>query len=177
MLALPVFAGAAQPPRRRRKVRGKSKGSVDQKPALPQFKFGTQARVFLNGDEAKQVPGLARSGIIKDDSMVLGFDFNSYATQDEHWDVERRYKQCIAAGDSAGVEILLSNRKVARVPVGTRVLVIDELRLSDLDPSWGPPIDWRYMRFVRVTEGPQRGLALAIPTRNLAEPGEPSEGK
>jgi hypothetical protein len=46
----------------------------------PMFLLGAEAVVHINGDEVRRVPGLGKSGIVKDDSIVLVFPWEEYAS-------------------------------------------------------------------------------------------------
>jgi hypothetical protein len=172
-------AGSAQGPKRKR--------ANLQYPLLP---GGTECEVFLNGDEIRTVPGLGKSKVVTEDTMVLQYwyepvpsagevlvgaraaaDFLATRPPSGEDLVSNALEKAIQLGDSTGVEGL----RLPRVTVGTKALVMNEVGYLSRAYVGGFPCDRRGGRVVRLLDGQYKGRLVIIPARNLRiVPDEPS---
>jgi hypothetical protein len=136
----------------------------------PVLALGDEAVVYINGDECDKEPGLCRSGIIKDDSIVLIFPWEEYG--DPGWPDREKlrtaydvaiipYANAKQADDPDGIEVLIQRGYAVRVSVGTRVRVVPAKGAGGVG---GP------LRNARIAEGDHKGKVVNIPTRNLRAP-------
>jgi len=155
------FAGASQAQRR------KKKGSS------PPFPVGSEAEIYVNGDEVRRGPGLGKARIVTPKSLVLLFE-----RKDEAGSVSRRrsiqsydaYMSAIRANDPDGIDGLIKEGDAVRLDVGTKVRVIEAG--AGGETVAGLPCAGQGVRIVRITEGEFKGKMVAIPTRNLRPPKE-----
>lgn len=96
-------------------------------------------------------------------------------------DAEYALGKAIRANDPDGIANMLKGGQVLRVPLGTKVRVVEAPEV--IDPSSFSkkliitsrlPMDNHAHRVVRITEGDMKGRAVVIPARNLRPIGEPA---
>lgn len=148
---------------------------------------GSECVLFINGDENKRQPGLAESGVVANDSLVLVIPYQAVLPRNclvfgegafagipirsPNMIVWKAYVDAIQAFDPDGIDGLIDQGHALRLQVGTRVRVIDLRSGASLLPC-----DGRGARTVRITEGQSKRKAVLIPARNLrAIPDNPSK--
>jgi hypothetical protein len=140
----------------------------------PNFPIGTEAIVQVVRDESRRDLRLGKSGVVKDDSLVLMFA----REVDQRSEAVRIYNRCldaIEAADPDGIDVLLKKKEMIRIQSGTKVRVI--VPPTDLGTP-GLYVDRRGFRAVRITDGQAQGKAVFIPARNLrAGPREDAKDK
>lgn len=150
-------------------------GATPKKGApLPALALGDEATIIAVGDETNLIPMLGKAKVVTADSLVLLRAIDEFFIASIAAEQDLAFGKAIRASDPDGIEEIIRNGGALRVPLGTRVRVV-EVELvgnTSLIVNDRLPIDPRGNRVVRITEGSMKGRAVEIPARNLRPIGE-----